>query len=354
VEQPVTAVVTVEEAARYSMRYGVQFTRTREVTGTEITYGPGAGADFRDRDFLGRAIAAGVGLRYDRRNQSVQGLLATRRTYGADVRSNLFITGRRERSTAGADFAVQDNTFSVTAEQRKRLSTYLELAWAFAYDYRRLAVRRAQDDVLALPFTGDTVGPRLALAWDSRDNPFDATRGWFHSSAVDFGVRPLGSDLSYARYLLQHFQFVPIGRVVLASGVRFGALHAFGDQADVHPVSFDLLFTAGGSHSVRGYAEDSLGPAPIANLRLGNRQLLVLNQEVRFPLFRWFKGVAFIDAGNTFPGLGDLSLGNLRLGAGAGLRLSTPVGLFRMDVGWPIDPRPEDTTRVYFSVGQAF
>jgi outer membrane translocation and assembly module TamA len=67
-----------------------------------------------------------------------------------------------------------------------------------------------------------------------------------------------------------------------------------------------------------------------------------------------FKGVAFVDAGNTFLNASRVSLADLKVGAGWGLRLATPFALIRFDVGYPMNNGPEHRPRYYFSIGQAF
>ena len=47
----------------------------------------------------------------------------------------------------------------------------------------------------------------------------------------------------------------------------------------------------------------------------------------------------FVDAGNTYPRLGELSLSDLEYGAGLGLRIGTPFGLARIDYGLPLTDR---------------
>jgi outer membrane translocation and assembly module TamA len=43
------------------------------------------------------------------------------------------------------------------------------------------------------------------------------------------------------------------------------------------------------------------------------------------------------------------------VGAGSGIRIMTPFAPLRLDVGYPIDRRPEDCAcRLYFSIGQIF
>ena len=61
--------------------------------------------------------------------------------------------------------------------------------------------------------------------------------------------------------------------------------------------------------------------------------MLVLNQEARFPVHRWIGGVGFIDVGNVFATPSQVRLGSLVGSAGAGLRLTTPVGMLRVDYG---------------------
>ena len=66
-DDPMIAKVTVLEAPRFSLTYGLQVSRTIEATGTEAEYKPGAAVDFRDRNFLGKAMGLGLGVRGDSR-----------------------------------------------------------------------------------------------------------------------------------------------------------------------------------------------------------------------------------------------------------------------------------------------
>ena len=128
---------------------------------------------------------------------------------------------------------------------------------------------------------------------------------------------------------MQQFVFVPFGRMVLASRVQAG--FAFGKD----PLAYTDRFRAGGGTSVRGYGEESLGPRDFNGLPSGGDRLLILNQEMRFPMYRWANGVAFVDAGNIFAKGEDWN--GLKMGYGFGLRFDTPVGLLRGDLGIPTD-----------------
>ena len=65
--------------------------------------------------------------------------------------------------------------------------------------------------------------------------------------------------------------------------------------------------------------------------------------------------MGFLDAGNVFSTVRDVSLRELKLGTGLGLRAETPVGLFRVDYGFPLSRAEADpVARWVFSLGQAF
>ena len=81
----------------------------------------------------------------------------------------------------------------------------------------------------------------------------------------------------------------------------------------------------------------------------------MLNQEVRFPVWGRVGGVGFLDAGNVFPAVDAVSLAGLQVGTGLGLRVGTPVGLFRIDYGIPLSESTIDAKGRWFaSIGQAF
>ena len=166
-------------------------------------------------------------------------------------------------------------------------------------------------------------------------------------------MRPLGSDLAYVRYLLRQFHYVPAGPLTLAVGARWGSIWTFGGVTPV--TALDELFKAGGTSTVRGYSEESLSALSFYGVPLGGTQLLIFNGEVRFPLFKWFRGVVFADAGNTFLRSPGVSLEDLALGMGVGLRIKTPLAPLRIDLGFPVPRRPGDAlARWHFSIGQMF
>ncbi len=114
-------------------------------------------------------------------------------------------------------------------------------------------------------------------------------------------------------------------------------------------------FFAGRGSTVRGFKQDSLRPYLPNGVRVGGNAVLVLNEDIRLPLFRMLDGVGFVDAGNVFPRVSNFSLSDLRSAAGFGLRIRNPFVVLRFDYGLKLDRRPgEKIGAFFFSVGQAF
>jgi translocation and assembly module TamA len=104
-------------------------------------------------------------------------------------------------------------------------------------------------------------------------------------------------------------------------------------------------FYAGGGGSVRGYGFQRIGPLDANNDPIGGRSLAEFSLEgrIRLPYFGGNFGVVpFIDAGtistSLYPRIGDL-----RVGAGVGLRYYSNFGPIRIDVGAPLNPRKGDS-----------
>jgi len=114
-------------------------------------------------------------------------------------------------------------------------------------------------------------------------------------------------------------------------------------------------FFAGGSNSLRGFARDGVGPKTPAGNPTGGEALFLINAEFRFPIWRQFQGVLFYDVGNVYTKVSDMSLTDLRHVLGAGVRLVTPIGPFRLEYGRKLDREEgESEGEFYLSIGYPF
>ncbi|MEQ1574645.1 MAG: BamA/TamA family outer membrane protein, partial [Vicinamibacterales bacterium] len=171
------------------------------------------------------------------------------------------------------------------------------------------------------------------------------------SSSLEWAPESAGSEIFFVREVAQAYRYTPWRRLVFASAARLGMVAPLGGQ-EVIP---SVRFFGGGSRTVRGVAEDGLGARDFLGDPAGGQGQLILNQEVRFPLYRWLRGVGFLDAGNVFAKPRDISFGNLVASVGAGLRLATPFAVLRVDYGRAVSGTGTDRSgRWTFGIGHTF
>jgi outer membrane protein insertion porin family len=245
---------------------------------------------------------------------------------------------------------------------------------------------RTSDETRSLTFTLDR---------DTRDDLLFPSDGAQRSISVKLAGGPLRADNYFIKTVGSLATYKEIfGGVVLAARVRAGLVSPYGKSDDgVEPdgIPFEDRFYAGGSNSVRGYGENSLGPRlPVGDpgsidpreeaLRgnaYGGEALLLTNVELRFPVWKRAKigGVLFLDGGNVWENPSDVKLGDFepvremegggyaeenvtkyRYSFGIGLRYNTPIGPLRLDYGVPVSRTGEirSTGMFHFNLGHAF
>ncbi len=178
------------------------------------------------------------------------------------------------------------------------------------------------------------VGTQFRL--DHLDNPFDPRSGWL--AAVDFShnTPELGSDFDDLRLVLTGSAAIaPRDGWTWSQALRSGAAEALGDSR----LASVRKFYAGGQASVRGFDLDSIGPFRIDGngnpAPTGGGALFVLNEELRVPVWGPLRLAVFADVGQVWETWSDASF-KFSIGAGLGLRFSTPVGPLWADVAWPV------------------
>ena len=198
-----------------------------------------------------------------------------------------------------------------------------------------------------------TLGVKGSLTWDSRDNPSDATRGFFAETVVEpfyefQYANPAAKATAEARGYLgfgDERRFVVAGRVKLGTMVGPTA-------AELPP---DMLFFAGGGGSVRGYAYRNIGVPTGTGEIIGGRSLGEASIEARARVTDSIGLVAFADVGYVGDGSIPTFREDVRIGVGAGLRYYTGLGPIRLDVAMPLNRRPGDPrVAFYVGIGQAF
>jgi outer membrane protein insertion porin family len=213
----------------------------------------------------------------------------------------------------------------------------------------------------AAVLTPDDIGRVLvsslspALLWDLRDDPFNPRRGALYGITVKEALLELGSQADFSKVTIQGSWFIPVENAVLALSARAGMAWPFRDTPEV---PLHERFYVGGSTTVRGYTQDSIGPSALNTdgslIPTGGASMSIFNIEFRINPGEGLGFVLFTDAGNVWPGQ-EINIGDLRSSYGAGIRYGTPIGPLRIDYGQKIHRLPgESPGELHFNIGHTF
>jgi translocation and assembly module TamA len=141
-----------------------------------------------------------------------------------------------------------------------------------------------------------------------------------------------GSGTSFGQILGEGNLLIPLPhRFSLFSRLQAGATYLPDPFQDL-PAT--LRFFAGGDHSVRGYAYQSLGPKDSSGNVVGGRNLLVGSLQLERGFGKNWGGLIFYDLGNAFNNFQDIHFAQ---GAGIGVRYYTRVGPIEVDLARQIN-----------------
>lgn len=297
----------------------------------------------------------------------LRGILGTREALASvGVRRNNF-RGRDQVLTVDV-FATDINTLSVdsrgggmraTFEKVSNILFQKPVSWQIGgeliYTDERNIDRRRD--------TPDTRPPRQAfligglfgsITLDASNDLLDPSEGYRATLFLAPEVsRSQGAESFYLRAQGDASYYQSFGDLVLAGRVRAATIQGAA-AADIAP---SRRLYGGGGGSVRGYGFQGVGPRDALGNPEGGGSLVELALEARIPtpLFGGaIEVVPFIDAGSVSRGSAP-TLGDIRWGAGVGMRYKTTFGPIRIDVAAPLNPNEFDSpVVVYVSLGQAF
>jgi outer membrane protein insertion porin family len=389
-------LVTVEEAAARTFSYGGGAEATRRLTATQeggaqerIDLAPRGFVDLGFRNIGGKnrsidlysrlalhpettaagsAGIAGFGFSEYR----VVGTYREPRAIG--VNADLALTTAIEQGIRSTfNFARK----GVNAEMSRRLSPGVRASARYSFG----TTRTFQNGEVSLENQAriDRLFPQVrlsafggAISRDTRNDVLDPERGAFLSGEGSIAARALGGQVGFLKSYVQGFWFhrVPVRRriifagraaVGLADGFPRTVVTANGESETIEDLPASERFFAGGDTTIRGFALDTAGaPNTIkSGFPIGGNALLLLNGELRVPVWGDLGAAVFMDGGNVFNRVTEFDLGELRGSAGFGIRYRSPIGPIRFDIGFKLDRRVvagrlESGHALHFSIGQAF
>jgi outer membrane protein assembly factor BamA len=394
-------VVTVEEAPATSLGYGggVELTRRLRQAGPEgqaeerIEWAPRGFFEIGRRNLGGRNRSVNLYTRVSVRPRDapddpaqdgrgfgfgeyrVVGTYREPRAFGWNA--DLTVTGAAEQ---GVRSSFNFTRKGVTVELLRRLtpairsSARYSLGTTKTYDERLTGRDVATIDRLFPQVRLSTISG--AVARDTRDDLADPTRGTFLSVEGSVAARSIGGQVGFVKSYIQGYWFTPIlgtQRLIFATRAATGLADGFArtvqsvdENGQPIPDQFETIedlpaserFFAGGDTTIRGFALDSVATPDTISAQgfpKGGNAVLILNAELRVPVWGDLGMAMFMDGGNVFNRVTAFDLGELRGSVGVGVRYRSPIGPVRLDLGFKLDKRENERGSVlHFSIGQAF
>jgi outer membrane protein insertion porin family len=231
-------------------------------------------------------------------------------------------------------------------------------------------------------YSGKTSAVTPGYRYDSRNDPFDPSRGMKVGTSFSIAGGPFGGDFSYYKLSANATRYLPFGKKGnFALNVDVGLLRAYSGQQDQGEIGFDSRiplferYRIGGDRSVRGFKYGSIYPLDSEDRAfftstgalLGGDRFLVFNAEYVYTVAGPLKLALFFDAGNAWLEGQSPNLGSMRTSAGAEMRVLLPIfqAPLRFIYGINLSPKDikdqagnviqtESRTDFQFSIGTTF
>lgn len=191
---------------------------------------------------------------------------------------------------------------------------------------------------------------------DSRNRRTFGTKGFFQRARVEVTVP--SSDLEYYKIDHQHIWLLPLNDTfTFATRSELGYGDSFGSTTDL---PFFEKFRAGGTGSVRGFRDNTLGPQDSQDDAFGGNFLTTAGVELYFPVPalydpRRFRMGIFADVGNVFEDFDEFETSELRGSAGLEINLITGLGGITLSLASPFNDDEDDETEAFqFEFGTSF
>ena len=182
--------------------------------------------------------------------------------------------------------------------------------------------------------------------------PTDGTK-----NSVNIGISLAPSDFKYYDLNGSHLSYRPISDSI--------TLKLTGDMSIARGYSGDSLpfykrYFGGGSGSVRGFGNKTLGPLYPNGSAKGGEVSILGSANLITPAFFFdnnenMRMSAFIDTGNIFEKTSNIDLGDIRMSAGFGFAYLSPIGPIGAFISSPILKKDSDIIEEFgFSLGTGF
>jgi len=302
------------------------------------------------KNFFGNAQQTGLKLSWSQREQLIQGdyykpALFSLFGYGIDFGtqigySNLEYRGFQEKKSF-AKVYLEHN------EGRLKLRTGLAVENIDIYIINNLKKNEALTQEIN-EGTFFLFYPYIDVVYDARDDKLNPKYGYYLAASLEYGIPYKPDATSYTKTFVEGRYIHTFDKLTLATVAKVGVVDKSSKEL---PES--KLFFAGGSFSNRAYGFNTIGVigSPTSDSIAGASSMLNLSLEADYPIWGNLAGAVFTD--NTMMNEDSYDFtGDIITSAGVGVRYLTPIGPFKLDVGFNVNNPSQ--YGISFQIGQSF
>ncbi len=251
---------------------------------------------------------------------------------------------------------------NISEESFEKTSPGIGVALSYAHTRRMRSsigyvIERAAYDIKTSEkeYFEDPEGP---LGWffyhlirDGTDDRINPTKGTYSRLRLEYGPEGGVSNSNYFLAEISGTAHIPVTKkLAFATNLRLGSATPITPSRVLLP---DKRFYAGGSTTHRGFNRRKLGPLDENGLPLGGEVMMTGFAEFRFPIYWKFNGAIFVDWGQLWRTHNDFTWDNIEIAVGPAVRIMTPVGPLRFDLGYRLtDYEPSEPEYAFhFAIG---
>jgi outer membrane protein insertion porin family len=247
------------------------------------------------------------------------------------IRMPLTLTGQYSPGVRSLLQPYRKQTYLISATTTRAIRDNVKIYTGFQYESVNIYGVSKEAEIEIKQEEGISIRRKfyMNVTRDSRTNLFIPDDGSVTNLRFESIGGFLGGDDSF--YLLEgswsRYQRVWPGWIS-ASRIKCGYVQETGDAASVPA---DDRYYIGGANTIRGFSERDLGPKSEKGNPTGADIIVIVNQELRYPILGKFWGSIFSDIGNGYRNRADIKFNNLAVSYGLGLQFISPAGPIRLD-----------------------
>ena len=336
-------------------------------------------AQFATRNFLGEGENFSLGYQRGRRTNFFS--ISYSDPWFLDTPNSLGVSIYNRETILPASFGYEQRGKGGTVAYGYRLRRFDSVSLLYGYERSRsvYGTQEVPDENGNLPmplisdlkFNTSTIVP--SYRYDSRDNPYDTTRGTRMSLSLAYAGGPLGGSVDMFKPTVGWTKFFRLSRrSSFSANAEAGYIFAFRDDCAHRYDELSLevpdlcvptsdRFLVGGEFSVRGFQYGTLGPYedfPGRGRRpAGGYSYQTYNFEYLYKVNDPIRLVLFADAGRAYGYQETPDFSQLRYSVGAEMRLFLPVFQFPLRFIYAINPNEQEDDEFegfQFTIGNTF